>query len=115
MIGNPQHPVRQAIATGLVSAGIRPHDPAYYKAIDAIEAELSRAAAPEPEWEYGTSHIHPEKPVTIVGTLGKAIEARAFYGHMNQKRGHGGPSRIFRRTKAVPAGPWLPVGVDDAE
>lgn len=79
------------------------------------QAALSDAAAPEPEWEYGATHIHPEKPASICGDLDGAREAQAFYDREIARHGHGDCSHLFRRTKAIPAGPWepLPVGGED--
>lgn len=56
------------------------------------------------EWEYGATNLFDDKPVSIRDALAEAVEAQAFY-----TRERGRKTNLLMRTKAVPAGPWLPV------
>lgn len=68
-----------------------------------------KAAEAGTEWEYGATHTDPERPVTTCATLPEARDAQTFYDREIERHGHGDRSNLFRRTKAVPAGPWVPV------
>lgn len=68
----------------------------------------------EPEWEYGATHVDPDHPVSIRDTLPGAQEAQEFYNQIISGRSAASgktypASNVYRRAKAVPAGPWEPV------
>ena len=60
--------------------------------------------AEQGETEYGATNVDDDRPVSIRDTLAEAVEAQKFY-----TRDRGRKTHLFMRTKAIPAGPWLPV------
>lgn len=59
---------------------------------------------PNPGCEYGVTHVDPDRPVSIRETSDEARAVQEYYDSFGRFR-----SNIFRRTKATPAGPWVPV------
>jgi hypothetical protein len=68
---------------------------------DSHAADLIERLLAEREWEYGADHVDPGVPVSIRATLAEAVDARDFY-----TKNRGRQTGVFRRRKAVPAGPW---------
>lgn len=63
-----------------------------------------------PDWEYGATHVDPERPVTVVDSVERVLESQNFYDREIARHSDGRyASNVFRRTKAVPAGPWEPI------
>lgn len=86
----------EAILRGLASSGW-----------DSIHRTLSAALAEqgESEWEYAWNwSSHPYRdPLPLEGD---APERAAYLADIEQRIA---PTVVFRRTREVPAGPWLPV------
>lgn len=96
---------REAIAAVLVGIGIKPHDPAYYKLIDAL-SPLS-VSPPAEEWEWGVLFPEIHTKASFIGSedaaryfMGRPAEAVEKYATDTDKR------ILVRRVKA---GPWVPV------
>lgn len=79
-----------------------------YKALSraalAVFDQAHTAEQCEVEWEYGATNVDDTRPVSIRDTITEAREAQEFY-----TREWGWRMRLLMRTKAIPAGPWVPV------
>jgi len=76
---------------------------------------LSRAAAPEPEWEWAVqvAGLNSSEPMYFEFPDPLAADRFIKNGALwYSPRPNGDPKTLVRRRKA---GPWLPVGGDDAE
>lgn len=67
------------------------------------------SAETEAGWEYGATNVWDDQPVTIVNTLTEGQRAQQFY-----TRERGRQTNLMMRTKAIPAGPWVPVVQESA-
>lgn len=64
----------------------------------------------EVEWEYGATNVDDDRPVSIRATLDEGREAQDFYTRERGRR-----TRLMMRTKAIPAGPWVPVNENGSD
>jgi len=104
------------------AAGVaRNYDTGYDTTAATIAEALADAAAArgvlaeEPEWEYGWNWLsHPYTEAKSFSPQGDE-QSRADFAEKTGRQIS--PVQVYRRTPAVPAGPWVPVkqeGADDA-